>query len=167
VAPMGTFAVRGNVDPPCWRDIFKETGVTVVDAKESFDLGALRLTCLAMYDSLNTSLEVANDEPDRFHLVLGHMPDFALGKIEADLLVTGHTHGGQVRIPGLGPVITHARIPNAWAAGLTELPGGGMLLVSRGIGMERDYAPPVRFLCRPELVVIDLVPEEKETTDER
>ncbi len=53
------------------------------------------------------------------------------------------------------------------AAGLTDLPGGGKLLVSRGIGMERGYAPPMRFLCRPELMVIDLTPEEKETTDER
>ena len=87
------------------------------------------------------------------------MPNFALGEIPADLLVAGHTHGGQVRLPWIGPMITHSRIPHAWAAGLTELPGGGKLLVSRGIGMERGFAPPMRFLCRPELMVIDLVPE--------
>jgi uncharacterized protein len=37
--------------------------------------------------------------------------------------------------------------------------GSGTLLASRGIGMERRYAPPMRFLCRPELMVIDLVGE--------
>ena len=82
-----------------------------------------------------------------------------MGKIDADLLVTGHTHGGQVRLPLIGPLMTLSRIPRAWAAGLTELPGGGKLLVSRGLGMERGYAPRIRFLCRPELMVIDLVPE--------
>jgi predicted MPP superfamily phosphohydrolase len=41
---------------------------------------------------------------------------------------------------------------------MTDLPDGGKLLVSRGIGMERGDAPPLRFLCRPELAVIDLVP---------
>jgi uncharacterized protein len=55
-------------------------------------------------------------------------------------------------------MITHSRVPHTWAAGLTELSGGRKLLVSRGIGMERGYAPSMRFLCRPELVVIDLTP---------
>ena len=150
------FAVRGNTDSPGWHEIFSGLEVTIVDARQSFDLGDLRLTCLGLGESYNTAIEITNRRPDRFHLVLGHVPNFALGQIEADLLVAGHTHGGQVRIPGIGPIITHSRIPLAWAAGLTPLPGGGKLLVSRGIGMERGYAPPMRFLCRPELVVIDL-----------
>jgi uncharacterized protein len=50
-------------------------------------------------------------------------------------------------------------VPNSWAAGLTALPSGAKLIVSRGIGMERAYAPRMRFLCRPELLVIDLEPE--------
>ncbi len=91
--------------------------------------------------------------------MLGHAPNFALGEIQADLLVTAHTHGGQVRFPFIGPIITHCRIPHRWAAGLTVLPGGARLLVCRGIGMERGSAPPMRFLCRPELMVIDLVGE--------
>ena len=63
-----------------------------------------------------------------------------------------------MRLPGIGPMITHARIPHSWAAGMTDLPNGRRLFVSRGIGMERDYAPRMRFLCRPELAIIDLVP---------
>ena len=42
---------------------------------------------------------------------------------------------------------------------LTELPDGRKLLVSRGIGLERGRAPRLRFACRPELLVIELVPE--------
>ena len=63
-------------------------------------------------------------------------------------------------LPWFGPLVPLPRVPRSWAAGLTELPGGGKLLVSRGIGVERGYAPPLRFLCRPELVVIELVPGE-------
>jgi len=166
-APSGVFAVQGNCDPPGWEDIFEGSGATAVSTRQSFDLGDIQLTCLSMYESANPMLTLANETPDRFHLVLGHMPNYALGKIDADLLVSGHTHGGQVRLPGIGPLMTLSRVPRAWAAGLTELPGGGKLLVSRGLGMERDFAPRIRFLCRPELMVIDLVPEEKETADEQ
>jgi len=44
------------------------------------------------------------------------------------------------------------------------LPNGANLLVSRGIGMERDDAPRLRFLCRPELTVIDIIPEPSSET---
>ncbi len=165
-APRGVFAVQGNVDGPQWKEVFAGLDVTAVTAQQSFDLGDLQLTCLGLDDSYRAGLKLDNPRPDRFHLVLGHSPNFALGQIAADLLVAGHTHGGQVRVPGVGPLIIHARVPLRWAAGLTELPGGGRLLVSRGIGMERGYAPPMRFLCRPELVVIDLTPEGQKTARE-
>jgi uncharacterized protein len=165
-APRGVFAIQGNVDPPYWRKIFEGLDVSTVTASRSFDLGDLRLTCLGLFDSFNAELKIPDGPADQFHLVLGHVPNFALGRFKADLLVAGHTHGGQVRLPWIGPMITHAAVPHTWAAGLTELPGGGRLLVSRGIGMERGYAPPLRFLCRPELVVIELTPEEKGAADE-
>jgi uncharacterized protein len=167
LASKKLFAVRGNTDPADWTRLFEgiDLDVTAVDATRSFDLGEIRLTCLGVADSFNTSLAVANESPGRFHLVLGHAPNFARGLIDADLLVAGHTHGGQVRLPGIGPLITFSRVPRAWAAGLTELGGGRTLLVSRGIGMERGYAPRMRFLCHPELMVIDLVPEATRSAD--
>jgi predicted MPP superfamily phosphohydrolase len=96
---------------------------------------------------------------EKFHIVLGHAPDFALGSVPADLLVAGHTHGGQVQLPFIGPLVTLSHVPRAWAAGgLTRLDDDRFLVVSRGIGMERDLAPRLRFLCQPQLVVIDLKP---------
>jgi predicted MPP superfamily phosphohydrolase len=157
-APLGVFAVRGNVDGDLG-PLFAGLPVTVVESTESFEPGPLRLTCLAYEDSRNTSLEITRGGSSRFHLVLGHVPNFALGRIDADLLVAGHTHGGQVRLPLAGPLLTLSRVPRSWAAGLTDLPGGGKLLVSRGVGMERGHAPRLRFCCRPELAVIDLAPE--------
>ncbi|MEN6406765.1 MAG: metallophosphoesterase [Thermoguttaceae bacterium] len=158
-APLGVFAVQGNVDPNHWRDVFQGLDIVTVSATRSFDLGNnVRLTCLGLRDSFNTDLKLDNPRPDQFHLVLGHAPNFALGHVEADLLAAGHTHGGQVRAPWIGPITTHARTPHAWSSGLTDLPGGGKLSVSRGIGLERGYAPPIRLFCRPELVVLDLSP---------
>ena len=157
-APLGVFAVRGNVDGDLV-PLFAGLPVTVVESTEAFEPGPLRLTCLAFDESGSTSLRIARGDSDRFHLVLGHVPNFALGRIDAELLVAGHTHGGQVRLPVVGPLLTLSRVPRSWAAGLTELPGGRKLLVSRGVGMERGHAPRLRFLCRPELAVIELVPE--------
>lgn len=156
-APLGMFAVRGNVDRANWREAFRGLPVAVVEDTATFELPGLALTALSLEDSFDTAASVAGSE--RFHIVFGHAPNFALGAVGADLLVAGHTHGGQVRLPGIGPLLTLSEVPRRWAAGLTAIAPGKTLVVSRGIGMERAYAPRLRFLCRPELVVIDVVPE--------
>jgi predicted MPP superfamily phosphohydrolase len=171
-APMGAYAVGGNADAPDWPAIFDGTQVTVIEETGSLDVGELRITGLAMRDSFFTSLRIEASE--RFQIVFGHAPDFALGQIEADLLVAGHTHGGQVRLPWFGPIMTRSSVPRNWAAGVTDLgvmetgPRAGIhkkLIVSRGIGMERAAAPRLRFLCRPQIVVVELVPlQQIETT---
>ena len=61
-------------------------------------------------------------------------------------------------MPGYGPLITFSSVPKSWAAGLTELGSERWLLVSRGVGMERGHAPRLRFFCRPEIVLLEIVP---------
>jgi len=63
-----------------------------------------------------------------------------------------------VQLPFIGPLMTLTAVPRAWASGVTTIAPGKTLVVSRGIGMERGHAPRLRFLCRPEVVVIDLLP---------
>lgn len=155
-APSGAFAVAGNSDPPGWEKAFAGLPVTLLETTRTIDLPQLRLTGLSLADSANRRLAIP--EAERFHVVLGHSPDFALGNVGADLLVAGHTHGGQVRLPVLGPPLVLSAVPRAWAAGATDLGDGRTLIVSRGLGMEREHAPRLRFLCRPEIVVIRLVP---------
>ena len=123
---------------------------------QSYQQGDLCVTALSLTDSFDTKLRVPRT--DAFQIVLGHAPNFALGDVDADLLIAGHTHGGQVRLPWIGPLVTLSAVPRAWAAGATQLSGGRTLVVSRGVGMERVTAPRLRFLCRPQLVVIDVVP---------
>ena len=76
----------------------------------------------------------------------------------ADVIFAGHTHGGQVRIPGLPALVTNCDIPRDQAQGLSgwSTPHGTSLLeVSAGLGTS-IYAP-VRFACPPEAVVLTLV----------
>lgn len=157
-APLGVYAVAGNVDRPGqWTQIFAGLPVTTTEQTTRFDLGPLVLTGLGMQDAFGTSLYLPTEE--RFHIVLGHSPNFSLAPVGGDLLVAGHTHGGQVQLPFIGPLLTLSVVPRDWASGVTEIGPDRTLIVSRGIGMERANAPRLRFLCRPELVVVDLIPE--------
>ncbi|MCO5993892.1 metallophosphoesterase [Actinoallomurus rhizosphaericola] len=72
-----------------------------------------------------------------------------------DLLLAGHTHGGQVRIPYLGPLITNCGIDRTRARGLHRN-GAAWLHVSAGLGTS-PYLP-VRFCCPPEATLLTLVP---------
>jgi predicted MPP superfamily phosphohydrolase len=156
-APRGMFAVEGDHDRPDWPRAFDGLPVIRLDSTSAV-LDDVVVTGLRLRDSNDPRLVVG--ERKGFHIVLGHRPDFALSPdVRADLLVAGHTHGGQVRLPFVGPLITLSKVPRAWAAGTTALSAGRTLVVSRGIGMTRDHAPRVRFLCRPEIVIIDVVPK--------
>ncbi len=155
-APLGIYAVKGNIDPDAWQELFEDSSVHVFAETSGMDVGGVHITGLSQPDSLNPRLQLAPAES--FHIVVGHHPDYALSDIEADLMIAGHTHGGQVRLPIIGPLLTLTRVPRSWAAGVTERAPGRTLVVSRGTGLERGSAPRLRFLCRPELVVIQIEP---------
>ena len=156
-ANQGIFAVQGNTDPPGAGRIFDGLDAVYASKTGTFAGERVDITALSLDDSFDTELTIR--ERDRFHIAFGHGPDFALGNIEADLLLAGHTHGGQVKLPFFGPPITLSEVPRSWGGGgLVALPDGRHLVVSRGIGMERGSAPPLRFLCRPEVVFITVVP---------
>ena len=76
----------------------------------------------------------------------------------ADLVLAGHTHGGQVCLPFYGALVTNCDLPREQASGLSSWTAAGRtvpLEVSAGIGAAP--AMPVRLACRPEAVVLDLV----------
>lgn len=72
-----------------------------------------------------------------------------------DMVVSGHTHGGQIRLPFLGAVVTNSTVPRHLALGASWV-GRTLLFVTPGLGTGK-YAP-YRFLCPPEASVLELVP---------
>lgn len=73
-----------------------------------------------------------------------------------DLALAGHTHGGQVRVPGLGALVANCDLPLSQTRGLSAHGAGLALHVSAGLGQSR-YAP-FRFACRPEATLLTLTP---------
>ncbi|MBC8091522.1 MAG: metallophosphoesterase, partial [Pseudonocardia sp.] len=73
-----------------------------------------------------------------------------------DLLLAGHTHGGQVCVPGYGALVTNSGLHRSMARGLHRWSGPTWLHVSAGLGTS-PYAP-VRLACPPEATLLTLVP---------
>jgi predicted MPP superfamily phosphohydrolase len=87
-------------------------------------------------------------------LLVSHNPDFAetLRDARVGLVLSGHTHGGQVVVPGYGAPIVPSRYGQKYLKGLVEAPAT-KVYVSRGLG---TVTPPMRYNSRPELTLITL-----------
>ncbi len=166
-APLGIYAVDGTVeDPARVRELLSGLGVRVLD-QEVLRLpaggGEIALVGVSNYgyafDQETLAWLMQGVAPAEFSLLLHHHPDLAYDAQSAgvDLYLCGHTHGGQVRLPIYGAMLTFSRFGKTFEGGRYDL-DGTLLYVSRGVGMEGSYAPRVRFLAPPEVVVIDLIP---------
>ena len=105
-------------------------------------------------------------EPGVFSILLYHYPDLVpeLAGLAYDLMLCGHTHGGQVRLPWLGALICMSRPGTACSHGLFQAEGR-TAHVSRGIGCESYLLPRIRFRCPPEVTLIALEPGPPSATD--
>jgi predicted MPP superfamily phosphohydrolase len=89
-------------------------------------------------------------------VVLAHNPDTAdtTARQHTDLFITGHTHGGQVYIPAVGTPVLPVR-NKTYSSGLKKSRRGENVFICRGVGWS---ILPVRFLCPPEIALLELVP---------
>lgn len=183
----GTFAVLGNHDllkrqsQSEITQAFTHAGIQVLWNQVSYPLGHdLAIVGLPDYWSRQfiPELTLSQIDPQTPRIVLSHNPDSAeeLAPWRVDLQLSGHTHGGQVVIPGVGPVIGkikqwRSKIPKQlkrwtpflwqecyevvqnweWSQGLHRV-GNNLVYVNRGLG---TYMPG-RFFCPPELTLIEL-----------
>jgi len=163
----GAFLVSGNVDGGLPFETFsREAGFDYIDGRaRTLQIGGTRLGVLGLgiedfqNEALLRILARQAVEAD-VRIALSHVPD-AMGIVrqqKIDLLFAGHTHGGQVCLPWLGPIITLSRVPRRIAAGGMHVVGSLRVIVSRGIGWEGHIAPRVRTFCRPQLILVELVP---------
>ncbi|MBE0695403.1 MAG: phosphohydrolase, partial [Anaerolineaceae bacterium] len=72
-----------------------------------------------------------------------------------DLQVSGHTHGGQIRVPGFGAFFAASLYGKRFESGRSQV-GNMTLYVTRGIGLEGKAAPRVRFFCPPEIILWEI-----------
>ena len=164
---FGVYAVRGNNDSAHFESLFEGSTVQAISQTQTLRFRDFDLTFFEELDR-NMPIRRTPEEMQRFHIMLSHIPDFAVGdrasgwdKFTPDLMLAGHTHGGQIRIPFYGSLAPPNAdgLPRAWMSGLTVLPNGSKLIITRGTGMERAWGPRVRFNCTPEISVIDVVPK--------
>lgn len=172
-APLGAVAVLGNHDhwegAPACRDMFRRLGVPMVENSRVFLTAAgLRpcppkgadALCIAGVGDLWCGdvdpVGALDGVPGAMpRLLLSHNPDVAEmlpGRLRVDLMLSGHTHGGQIRLPVLGTPQVPSRYGQRYAGGLCQGPQCPVL-VSRGVGMG---GIPVRFQVPPEISRITL-----------
>jgi uncharacterized protein len=112
------------------------------------------------YDDPGVAIPPNGELPARLRLGVVHSPyrralDAFAGN-GYDLVLAGHTHGGQVRLPGVGALVTNCDLPRDRVRGLSRW-GSSWLHVSAGLGTSK-YAP-FRFACRPEASLLTVVPK--------
>ncbi|WP_047486730.1 metallophosphoesterase [Terriglobus sp. TAA 43] len=113
----------------------------------------------AYFDVPNLALAMPKRKTDEPIVLLGHEPDFAdtiaSQNYYVDLMLAGHTHGGQVRLPFLPPILLPA-MGEKYVEGLHTVGSSGMqVYVNRGLGCMHL---PFRFNCPPELTLLTLQP---------
>lgn len=107
-----------------------------------------------LYDKTEDLPEI-NVPVNDFHILLAHHPEYVsmYSKYKADFIVSGHLHGGLLRLPLIGGVVSpRLRLPDC-DAGLLELSDKSKLFISRGLG---SHTIPLRFFNRVEVNLITL-----------
>lgn len=168
-APGGVFLVGGDVDRPVSRlprmvagtevRLLADEVVTVRAAGREVTVGGISLDWSS--PAARRVADRLESEPgDDVRILLAHRPD-AVGLLPAraprtDLVVAGHTHGGQIRVPLVGPLVTMTGVPRAVAAGGLHRMDERRIYVSPGVGVERGQAPRVRLGVPPSYGVLVL-----------
>lgn len=166
-APLGVFAVSGSppVDP---EDVvaqilegthvrwLRDERVSLRRGPAPIDLVGLGCTHKPYLDAPRLAALTACP-PENFTILLYHSPDLAPHAAECgiDLQLSGHTHGGQVRLPFLGALYPSSLYGKRLEVGRRQL-GATTLYVTRGLGLEGKGAPRVRFLSRPEVTLWEI-----------
>jgi predicted MPP superfamily phosphohydrolase len=158
-APLGVVAVPGNHDEPRWTRIYMALGPVKLLAGTTVDVGPLVLagaeSMATPPDPLgNLARAIARVPPGKPVIALAHEPyAFATLPARAALLIAGHTHGGQIRLPLLGTRRTDAFFDSHLRGVYRE--HGQVMIVSSGAGTS---ILPLRIGVPPEIVEIELVP---------
>jgi len=161
-APLGVYAIMGNherrLPPEYGEQPFRRAGLTVLcNAAHEVRANGASLWLVGMDDLMrrhgDLTLALQGVPEDTCKILLVHEPDLAddAARFPIDLQLSGHTHGGQVRLPLIGPLILPI-LGRKYPMGLYRV-GDMWVYTNRGLGMAN---PPVRFNCPPEITLLTL-----------
>lgn len=166
-APLGVYAVTGSpavdledVIPVLLKDLplrwLDDARVSIPVEGGQIDIYGITCTHVPQDDGPRLEALVAGGTKN-FSILLYHSPDLAPEAAAAgmDMQLSGHTHGGQVRLPLFGALFAASLYGKRFESGRYLL-DQMTLYVTRGIGLEGQGAPRVRFLCPPEIILWDL-----------
>jgi len=163
-APYGKYACFGNHDHGGWgtekyRDMMRMGGFRLLQNEWVFiRKGNSQIIVAGIDDALLGKPDfpgtLGSLDGNDFTLLLSHAPDLAdqARNFPVHLQLSGHTHGGQVKLPLIGPVIL-PRMGKKYSEGFYTLSDNFSLYVNRGLGMTEL---PYRFLSRPEITLFTL-----------
>ena len=166
-APLGVFAVAGSppVDTMQVLDaVYHDTTIDLLDGRtleidiQDLFVQVTGLACSHDMDKDGARLEALPElDPSKFQILLFHSPDLApqAAALGYDLQLSGHTHGGQVRLPFYGALYTSSLLGKRYESGRYQIEDL-TLYVTRGLGMEGKAAPRVRFLSPPEITLWEI-----------
>lgn len=169
-APLGVFAVTGSpaVDlPEIMPQLLKDLPIRWLDDEfiQIEHCGTkfivTGLTCTHKpFDDAPRLAHLVENHPSRFSILLHHSPDLApeAALLGFDLQLSGHTHGGQVRLPLIGALFTGTLYGKVFESGRYQI-GPMTLYITRGIGLEGAAAPRVRLFCPPEIILWEIHPQ--------
>jgi uncharacterized protein len=162
-APLGVVAVLGNHDHWAGAEIvgavLEEAGVTLLtNRSHRFPAPFENTLVVGLDDHLSGYPDAATPtwDPAAVTILAIHQPSGLLdaGDRHFDVVLAGHTHGGQILLPGgFAPVVPEGRYSRCYLAGRYTLAGGGQLMVSVGIG---NSGLPIRLGPTPEILICDL-----------
>jgi len=165
-APDGAFCVLGNHDhyvgAEVVRHALREAGlVELLNASVLVKRGAATLAVAGVgdlrFDAIDFAAALRGVPGGVPRVVLSHDPDvfaFWPPDVRLDLMLSGHTHGGQAHLPVLGPPYVPSQFGFRYLAGAVR-EGDRQLYVSRGLGV---ITAPVRWGCPPEITLLVLHP---------
>lgn len=162
-ARLGTFAVLGNHDLWAGADIVRgqleQSGVQVlVNARIPLPHPYGDVSVIGLDDPIEGSPDAdrAFEGAGQHRILLMHAPGglLSVGDRPFSLALAGHTHGGQIALPGGTPVVVPSgALSRRYAYGRFAIGQGRTLLVSRGVGYSTI---PLRIFCPPEAIVCEL-----------
>ncbi|MFA6100570.1 MAG: metallophosphoesterase [Victivallaceae bacterium] len=141
-----------------WKEYYAEGGYNLL-INQAFSAGPF---CFYGIDDIKSgSPEINAGFTGKYNVLLAHSPDTAVfagrGDVlkKIDLILCGHTHAGQIRLPVVGALTASSRYRLKFDYGhFLHSKAGTSMVVSSGIGMS---CVPFRLLCRPEIVFIEFV----------